>query len=196
MKVVQFLPYFPPHTWGLENVAQNIAKNLVKYTYAKMLIITSDIWQKEKWYHKFSQDGYEIIAVHSFEFVPYFPCFKFWTKWYRNALKELKNYNPDVIHTHTRFFLQSFHWGLWAKFHHKKRVHTEHGSWYVKWIWWAKEAIAWIYDQTLWRLVFWLADKIVSINKVNLNFISKFTNKSKCLVLYNWMEDYSIKKTF
>lgn len=194
MKVVQFLPYFPPHTWGLENVAQNIAKNLIKYTDTKVLIITSDVWQKEKWYHKFSHDGYEIVTVPSFEIVPYFPCYKFWTRGYRKAMKELKKFNPDVIHTHTRFFLQTFHGWLWAKFHYKKWIHTEHGSGFVKWIGWIKEAIARIYDQTLWRIVFSLADKVISINKINLNFITKFTKKSKCETIYNWIDDYNIKK--
>ena len=194
MKVAEFLPYFPPHTWGLENVAQNIAKNLIKYTDVQMLIITSDIWQKERWYQKYSENGYEVICIPAFNIIPHFPCYKFWTRGYRKAMKELKKYNPDVIHTHTRFFLQTFHWWLWAKLHHKKWVHTEHGSWYVKWIWWIKEFIARIYDQTLWRLVFWGADKIVSINKINLNFITKFAKKSKCEVIYNWIEDYKIEK--
>ena len=194
MKVVQFIPYFPPHTWWLENVAQNIAKNLIKYTDAEVLIITWDVWQKERWYHKYTENWYEVICIPAFNIVHHFPCFKVWTKWYRKAMSDLKKYNPDVIHTHTRFFLQTFHGWLWAKFHHKKRVHTEHGSGFVTWIWKIKELIARIYDQTLWRLVFGLTDKIVSINKINLEFITKFANKSKCEVIYNWIEDYKIKK--
>ena len=194
MKVVQFLPYFPPHTWGLENVAQNIAKNLIKYTDSKVLVITSDIWQGKKWYHKYKEYWYEVICVPSFNIVPSFPCYKFRTRDYRKAMKELKKYNPDVIHTHTRFFLQTFHGWLWAKIHHKKWVHTEHGSGFVTWIWKIKEIIAWIYDQTLWRLVFSLADKVISINEINLNFIKKFVKASKCEVIYNWIEDYNIKK--
>jgi len=81
MKVVQFLPYFPPHTWGLENVAQNIAKNLTKYTDADVLIITSDIWQKERWYHKYAENWYEVITVPAFNIIPHFPCYKFRTRW-------------------------------------------------------------------------------------------------------------------
>ena len=194
MKVVQFLPYFPPHTWGVENIAQNIAKNLIKYTDTDVLIITSDIWQKERWYHKYTENWYEVIAVPAFNIIPHFPCYKFRTRWYRKAMKDLKKYNPDVIHTHTRFFLQTFHGWLWAKIYHKRWIHTEHGSWHVKWVWWIKEFIARIYDQTLWRIVFWCADKIVSINKINLNFITKFAKKSKCEVIYNWIEDYKIEK--
>lgn len=194
MKVVQFLPYFPPHTGWVENVAQNIAKNITKYTNAEMLVITSDIWQKNKWYNKYAENWYDVICVPSFNIIPNFPCYKFWTKWYRKAMKELKKYNPDVIHTHTRFFLQTFHGWVWAKFHNKKRIHTEHWSWHVKWIWWIKELVARIYDQTLWRLVFSFADKIISINKTNLKFIKKFANTSKCEVIYNWIEDYNIEK--
>lgn len=194
MKIAQFIPYFPPHTWWLENIAQNISKNLMKYTDAKVLIITSDVWQKNKWYYKYSENWYDVICVPSIEIVPYFPCFKFRTKDYKSAIEELNIFNPDVIHTHTRFFLQSIHWWLRAKFHHKKWIHTEHGSWHAKWIWKIKEFIARIYDQIFGRLVFWLADKIVSINKINLKFINKFAKKSKCVVIYNWIEDYSIKK--
>lgn len=194
MKIAQFLPYFPPHTWGLENVAQNIAKNLIKYTDTKVLIITSDVWQNKRWYNKYTENWYEVICVPAFNIIPNFPCYKFWTRGYRKAMHDLRKYNPDVIHTHTRFFLQTFHGWLWAKLHHKKWIHTEHGSGYVKWVWWIKELIARIYDQTLWRLVFGLADKIVSINKVNLNFITKFAKKSKCEVIYNWIEDYNINR--
>ena len=194
MRVVQFLPYFPPHTGWVENISQNIANNIIKYTDAQILIFTSDIWQNVKWYHRYSENWYEVICVPSFEIIYNFPCFKFWTRGCRKAMKDLKKFNPDVIHTHTRFFLQTFHWWLWAKFHHKKWVHTEHGSGFVTWIWKVKEAIAWLYDQTLWRLVFSLADKIVSINEVNLKFISKFAKASKCEVIYNWIEDYKIEK--
>lgn len=192
MKVAQFLPYFPPHTWWLENIAQNIAKNLVQYTDVDILVITSDVWQVKKWYSEYFQDWYKVICVPAFDIVSGFPCYKFWTREYRKSMDELKKFDPDVIHTHTRFFLQTIHWWLLAKSYHKKRVHTEHGSWYVKWIGLIKEIIAWIYDQTLWRLVFLLADKIVSINKINLEFINKFVNKSKCEVIYNWIEDYNI----
>ena len=161
MKVVQFLPYFPPHTWWLENIAQNIAINMMKYTDVEMLIITSDIWQKKKWYYEYEENWYKVICIPSFNIVPNFPCFKFWTKWYRKTMEELKKFNPDVIHTHTRFFLQTFHWWIRAKKHNKKWIHSEHGSWFVTWIWKIKEIIARIYDQIFWRFVFSKTDKII-----------------------------------
>jgi len=44
----------------------------------------------------------------AFDIIPNFSVPKFWTKRYWQVLKEVKKWNPDVIQTHTRFFLATF----------------------------------------------------------------------------------------
>ena len=48
MKLIQFTPYFPPHKWGLEVVAENISKYLVSGHHAEVINITSSVWQPKK----------------------------------------------------------------------------------------------------------------------------------------------------
>lgn len=188
IKVLQVLPYFPPHTWWLEMVAQNISKYLVSETETEVINITSDIWQKKRGYQTYKEDGYEVICLPSFNIIHHFPCYKFRDKSFWKTIKTIKEYKPDVIQTHTRFFLQTFLWGILAKFMWAKWVHVEHGSGFVTWIVWWKKMAARIYDQTLGRIIFIWANTIVSINKINLEFISKFTKSTKCEVIYNWIE--------
>ncbi len=187
IKVVQILPYFPPHTWWLEMVAQNISKYLVSHTDTDVINITSDIGQKKKWYNSYQEDGYEVICLPSFNIVHHFPCYKFWDKSFWQVLKKIKKYKPDIIQTHTRFFLQTFLGGILSKFWWAKWVHVEHGSGFVTWIVWWKKLCARLYDQILGRLIFLWANKIISINKVNLEFIKRFTKLSKCEIIYNWI---------
>lgn len=188
IKVVQILPYFPPHTWWLEMVAKNISKYLVSHTETDVINITSDIGQKRKWYHCYQEDWYEVICLPSFNIVHHFPCYKFWHKSFWQVLKKIKKHKPDIIQTHTRFFLQTFLWWILAKFLWAKWVHVEHGSWFVTGIVRWKKICARFYDQILGRLIFLWANKIVSINKVNLEFIKRFTRLSKCETIYNWID--------
>ncbi|MBQ7074752.1 hypothetical protein IJM86_07070 [bacterium] len=49
-----------------------------------------------------------MLVIPAFDIIPNYPVPKFWTKQYRNIIKKVKNRNPDVIQTHTRFFLATF----------------------------------------------------------------------------------------
>lgn len=198
MKVIQFTPYFPPHKWGLEVVAENISKYLVSKNHAEVINITSSVWQPKEQQHQliifegehigYKVHGYQVIVIPSFEIVHNFPCPKFWTKQFRNILKYIKLQKADIIQTHTRFFLQTFMWAIIAKCLKIPQVHVEHGSGYVTGIAGRKKAAARLYDQTFGRLTFAMADKIVSINKKNLEFVSKFTSQKKCEIIYNGIE--------
>jgi glycosyltransferase involved in cell wall biosynthesis len=59
-------------------------------------------------------------------------------------------------------------------------------------VWW-KRWIAWLYDQSIGRLIFSICDKVVSINKANISFISKFCDKKKIEVIYNGIEFPEVK---
>lgn len=183
------LPYFPPHLWWLEMVSQEIAKYLVHYhNDVDIINVTSDISQRQRWYHIYHENWYEVICIPSFDIVPHFPCPKFRLPSFWQALKKIKTIQPDIVQTHTRFFLQTFLGGMLAKFRWIKRVHVEHWSWFVTWIPLFKKIVAWLYDQTLGRLVFRCCDQVVSINKANVAFISKFTRKDKIKVIYNGIQ--------
>jgi glycosyltransferase involved in cell wall biosynthesis len=154
----------------------------------EVINVTSDIGQKQKWYYNYHENGYGVICVPSFDIVHHFPCYKIWSPWFWKVLKYIKKEQPDIIQTHTRFFLSTLLWGILAKLWWIKRVHIEHGSWFVTWIARWKKIFAWIYDQIFWRFVFRYCDTVVSINKANIEFVSKFTLPKKITVIYNGIQ--------
>ena len=72
INIVQFLPYFPPHKWGLETVWEELWKHWVKNNFWEFINITTDFeqeknfWEQEKilfewkkiWYKK---EWYEVL---------------------------------------------------------------------------------------------------------------------------------------
>lgn len=174
IKVVQFLPYSSPHKWWLETVAEEFSKYFVSEWCWEVLNATFSVGQKSLQHYE--KDGYKVLILPAFDLIPNFPFPKFWTKQFWTVLKETKKRNPDIIQTHTRFFLSTFLWGLCAKIRKKKWVHVEHGSGFVKWLVWRKSLFANLYDHTFGRLCFNVSDQIVAISKGNMPFIRKFTS--------------------
>lgn len=183
INVVQFLPYFPPHKWGLETVAAEFSKFYVQGGYGKVVNVVSSVGQKYKRHYK--QDGYEVLIIPSFDIVYNYSVPKFWTKQFWSVLKKIKTLNPDVVQTHTRFFLFTFLGGIFAKIYKKKRVHIEHGSGLVAGLVWRKKIVADLYDHTFGRLVFWWSDEIVIISEANRKFVQRFcSNHKKISLIY------------
>ena len=182
MKIVQMLPYsYTIHPWGLEKVAQTLSCGLVNIWY-ECIDIASNIG---KWEYTISEaDLVQHIYIPSFELVPWFPCPKFWTKEYWNIMRQVSDSKPDVVITHTRFFLQSMIWGLLAKYIWCKRVHIEHGSWFVTGYPWYIKTWAWLFDWTVWLWIFRQCDQLITISHMHKNFIKRFTKKEP-IVIYN-----------
>ena len=185
MKVAQFLPYFPPHKWGLETVAEEFSKYFVSEKCWEVLNITFSVGQKSL--QSYEQDGYKVFVLPAFDFIHNYPFPKFWTPQFRSVLKQVKKRNPEIIQTHTRFFLSTFLWGVCAKLWKKKWVHVEHGSGLVKGLVRWKSWISNAYDYTLGKFCFNGADQIVAISKWNLPFIRRFS-KTPTKVIYRGLD--------
>ena len=191
VKVVQFLPYFPPHKWGLETVAEEFSKYFVSERCWDVLNVTFSVGQKS--FQSYEQDGYKVLILPAFDIIHNYPFPKFWTPQFRSILKQVKKRNPEIIQTHTRFFLSTFLWGLCAKLRKKKRVHVEHGSGLVKGLVRWKAFFANAYDYTLGKLCFNSADQIIAISKGNIPFIKKFS-KTPIEVIYRGLDFPEIKR--
>jgi glycosyltransferase involved in cell wall biosynthesis len=182
-KIIQFLPYsYHIHTWGLEKIAQTISDGLNKNKDFSCLNIASDIrrWHSEP-LENFSDDT---IFIPSFDLLYNFPVPKFRTKAFREVMRKIKTYKPDVIQTHTRFFVQSMLGWIIAKWLSCKRVHVEHGSWFVTWYDRYIKLAAWCFDWTIGLWIFRQCDTIVTISQSHKTFIKKFTHKEP-IVIYN-----------
>jgi glycosyltransferase involved in cell wall biosynthesis len=206
INIIQFLPYFPPHKWWLETVAEEFSYFYVKKWFWEVINIVFDVWQdyydknldyiKNKrleliWYKK---NWYTVYLLPSLDIIPNFPFPKFWERKFWQILKIIWNKNY-LIQTHTRFFLSSFLWWLFAKYHKLKWVHVEHWSDYVK-LWSnLKSKIAYIYDRLIWKWIFKKADKIIAIsNWVKIFIQNEFIKNKEINIIYNWINFNPLEK--
>lgn len=79
INVIQFLPYFPPHKGGLEDVAEWISTSYIQGDYGKVLNVVFSVGQ-EKESGSYEKDGYRVIICPAFDLVKNFPVPKFWRK--------------------------------------------------------------------------------------------------------------------
>ena len=182
MKILQFLPYFPPHIWGVEAFAKERSSAFSEQKKWKLINVVFSFGQPENLI-SYEQDGYTVMILPAFELISNFPIPKIWSPIFWSQIQKIKAEKADIIQTHTRFFLSTFLWWLLAKLRKIKRIHIEHGSGFVKGLSWRKTAFAQCYDQIFWRLIFRLADSLVAISQANLPFIQQFTRK-KISVIY------------
>jgi glycosyltransferase involved in cell wall biosynthesis len=204
INIIQFMPYFPPHKWWVETVGEEIWKYWVKNNFWEFINVVSNFEQKNEleknekiifedkiiWYKK---DWVEILVCPSIEIINNFPVYKFWSKKYRLIKKYLKlkiwkKNNVFRIITHTRFFLTSFIWWLFARKNKIKWIHIEHWSDYVKLSSKIKTKLSIIYDKTFWKWIFKKSDKILAISEACKNFINKEFVDSEVEVFYRWIE--------
>ena len=182
MKILQFLPYFSPHIWGVEAFAKERSSAFSEQKKWKLINVVFSPGQPEN-LTSYEQDGYTVMILPAFELISNFPVPKIRSPIFWSQIQKIKAEKADIIQTHTRFFLSSFLWWLLATLRKIKRIHIEHGSGFVKGLSWRKTAFARCYDQILWRLIFRLADSLLAISQGNLRFIQQFTSK-KISVIY------------
>ena len=182
MKILQFLPYFPPHIWGVEAFAKERSLAFSEQKKWKLINVVFSPGQPEN-LTSYEQDGYTVMILPAFELISNFPVPKIRSTTFWSQIQKIKAEKADIIQTHTRFFLSTFLWWLLARLRKIKRIHIEHGSGFVKGLSWRKTVFARCYDQILWRLIFRLADSLVAISQGNLRFIQQFTRK-KISVIY------------
>ena len=182
MKIIQYLPYsYHIHKWGLEKVAQTISDWINAEKDINIMNIASNIgrwiWEENNIYK-------DTIFIPSFDFVYNFPIPEFWKRDFWKQFTLIKKHKPDIIITHTRFFVQSLLGWLIAKRLWIKWIHIEHGSWFVTGYPWYIKTAAWIFDRTIWLRIFRQCDQIVTISQMHKFFIKKFTTKQP-IVIYN-----------
>ncbi|MBB1557370.1 MAG: glycosyltransferase family 4 protein [candidate division SR1 bacterium] len=182
MKVLQFLPYFPPHIGGVEAFAKERSSAFSEQKKGKLINVVFSPGQPEN-LTSYEQDGYTVMILPAFELISNFPVPKIRSPIFWSQMQKIKAEKADIIQTNTRFFLSTFLGGLLAKLRKIKRIHIEHGSGFVKGLSWRKTAFARCYDQIFGRLIFRLADSLVAISQANLPFIQQFTRK-KISVIY------------
>lgn len=201
--LLQFVPYYPPHTGWLEKVAQDIAENWKKHSYWNSYVITSQFWieqennfekiifeGREIWY---IQNGVEVLIVPSYEIVTNFPVYNMFSPEYKKIIQYVSKKDLYCM-THTRFFFSSFIWTVHASKNNRKHIHLEHGSAYVKSGNTFVDICSIFYDKTLWIYILKKADSILAISKACKNFLQENLLKKNVSVWYRWIEIPAIKR--
>lgn len=132
INVIQFLPYFPPHKGGLENVAQEFGKFYTKNLYWEVTNIIFWVWQRdfgkiskeEKleisknenlsciknenwkiiWYEK---NWYKVYILPAFDIIYNYPVPKFWEEEFWNILKITERYLEEKINEWENTIIQT-----------------------------------------------------------------------------------------
>lgn len=184
-RIIQFVPYFPPHVWGVEQYVADFSKNFVAFNAWEILIFTPNIGQIE---NQRRIDGYSVITYPSLELVHNFPIPKFWQRWFWKALKEAKDWGPNGVITHTRFFIPSLIGWLFAKITRIKWIHIEHGSWWVDSGNKLVNFCSWLYDQVIGRWILKYSDRQICVSRDVENFIRSKLWAKRTQVIYRWVE--------
>ena len=175
MNIIQYLPYsYHIHNWGVEKIAQTLSDGLNADTTIEVMNIASTISNKNNHNHLITRT--DTLFIPSFDLIHNFPVPKIWTREFWQQFRIIKKYKPDVIITHTRFFVQSMIWGMIAKRLWSKRIHIEHWSGFVTGYPWYIKIAAWLFDRTIGLWIFRQCDQIVTISQMHKDFIKKFTS--------------------
>lgn len=222
LNIIQFMPYFPPHKWWVETVWEEIWKYWLKKWYWEFINVIFDVWQnsfiktfnKENliyqnnnliWYKK---NWYTVFLLPSFDLISNFPFPKFWDKKFWIIMKIIKQlYQSNsllweeggqeqkyVIITHTRFFISSLIWWIFARKNKIKWIHIEHWSDFVKLSSELKSKISYFYDIIIWKWIFKKSDKILAISEASKIFINKNFIKKQVDVFYRWIDLINLDK--
>jgi glycosyltransferase involved in cell wall biosynthesis len=183
-KVVHFVPYFPPHSGGLEMYAKEWAENYAKMWW-EIIVATFSWWQKTK---NRNQDGYEVVVLPAFDIIHNFPFPKFWLPSFWKGLSKIKRFNSDIVHTHTRFFLSTLLGGLFSKYYKIPWIHIEHGSGFVvtnkKFV----SKMSRIYDMSIWKWCLSHADSIIAVSEACEHFVRDTFSVKNVRTIYRWID--------
>lgn len=184
MKIVIFVSFFLPHQGGAEHNNWQIGKRLAQTNEVVLVTCNTEGAPAVE-----TMDGMQVVRLDSWNLVGnWYPVPKPTFKNYR-LLRSVFKSRPDAIISNTRFYLLTLLAGVISRIQkiphtliERGANHTIHPSKIV-------ETIAKIYDLTLGRLAYQLADKIAGQSQASLDFVRSLGIKNKPMfVAYNGIE--------
>jgi glycosyltransferase involved in cell wall biosynthesis len=180
INLIIFTGYFLPHIGGLETHVDEFTKYLSKDKKYNITIFAPQIPNESK-RKEIIHNNVKVIRYPAFEIISNFPIPKFWSYRFWKLYFSLYKKQYDIVMTRTRFFFNSFLGLVFSKFRFKriKLIHVEHGSSFVILESKFKTKVAKLYDLTIGKLVFKLANKNIAISLAVQNFMCKEFNLKK-----------------
>ena len=194
-KILVFSPYYPPHVGGLESHAFDFNEKISREGY-EVTVFTPDLPEKSGECEKVNT--VKVIRYPAFELIPNYPLPKFWKLKFYYQIVSLKKENFAVVISRTRFFVSTIMAMVFAKVRGIHWLHIEHGSDFSKMSSKTLSFLAWSYDCTLGRLVFFLADSVVCNSQATADFARTLYKNKKYLTIRRGINEEAIAviKTF
>jgi len=182
MKVLILTHYFQPHIGGIEIVAYNQAKEIIKRGH-QVTIITSKVGEETE---QEIIDGIKVIRVKALNFfenhfgVPY-PIL--YPKLLLRLNEEIKE--SDVINTHGIVWMQSFFGAIISRIYQKPIVLNQHNT-YINYKNPILRLIETIADKTIGRYTLNSADHIIAVSEETKKYVLSIAKKlNNISILYN-----------
>jgi len=182
MKVLILTHYFQPHIGGIEIVAYNQAKEIIKRGH-QVTIITSKVGEETE---QEIIDGIKVIRVKALNFfenhfgVPY-PIL--YPKLLLRLNEEIKE--SDVINTHGIVWMQSFFGAIISRIYQKPIVLNQHNT-YINYKNPILRLIETIADKTIGRYTLNSADHIIAVSEETKKYVLSIAKKlNNVSILYN-----------
>ena len=180
MKILVFMPYYPPHIGGVEFYAEEMHNYLAKNN--NLTIFTPQLPKNSKEREDAKKGKIKILRFPAFEIIANYPLPKFWTLKFWRLFFYLYKQNFDIVISHTRFFNTSLLALIYAKTTKTKWVHIEHGSDFTKLGSKFKNFIAKLYDYSIGYLIFKTSNLNIAISTDVRSFIKKFDKRNTPII--------------
>jgi glycosyltransferase involved in cell wall biosynthesis len=190
IKILNFVPYYPPHIGGLEKHAIELHEKLVEKGLS-VTVFTPDLPKTKK--DISNENGVVVIRYPSFEPVHNFPLPKFWSLKFWKMFFSLFKEDFDIVFSITMFFHSATLALIYTKIKRKKWIHIEHASDYTKSTSLLIATTARIYTDILGRIALVFSDLNIAPSQSAARFVSGFTKKPSA-VIYRGMPFEEIKK--
>lgn len=182
LKILDFSPYYPPHTGGLEKYAEELHQNLAKNNCYITVFISRIPKSAPK---EELRSNIKIVRYPAFDIIFCYPLPCIWKKEFWNQWKKINKTKFDIAVSTVRFFVQPLMALFFAKKHKIPLLHIEHCSDYVKNKFFIS-MLSRIVDMTIGRFVLTHADKIITPSQSAAKFVNILSGK-KSSVIYRGM---------
>lgn len=178
MHLIVFSPYYAPHVGGVESyVAELHAELLTQDAALRITVLAPDLPGGSPAVERLAE-GCTLLRYPAVEAIPNFPLPAFHRRDLWRALRAARADAPDVVISHTRFFVSSLVATVWARRRRVPTLHVEHGSEHVQLDSRLHSRIAWAYDRTIGRWVLRRATAIVAVSAAAAEFVRSLSDRS------------------
>lgn len=188
-RVLIMAAHFHPYKGGLENFALDLALGLSKNIQVDILTFNLGNNKQVEVYK-----GITIYRLPSKSILGNTYTLPRFNKEYKEIMKKIFSHKYNSVFTNTRFFTTSFLGMIYAKKLKAKYIHIEHGNVHVIHKNPIVTFIAWLYDQTIGRIIFSNADIVVGISEPCSLFAKKLGAK-KTITIHNSINTENFRKT-